>query len=144
MSQTTPSSPLPYGPATPAIRRFLVRLAALGASERHAAIAGYAAVRETRAWQIAETALAEVIERSGRSSAQEALAGPLLQLVRRPEASAQVPESTEEALDTLEPMAEPALAALLALMVHDLLTPRDFATLYAPLADIIPLDVLAL
>jgi len=141
VSQTTPSS-LPYGPATPAIRRFLVRLAALGASERQSAIASYGTARDTRAWHIAETALGEVIDRSGRSGAQEALAGPLLQLVRRPQAPAQVPESAEAALDTLEPMAEPALAALLALVVRDLLEPRDFATLYEPLAHVIPLDAL--
>ncbi len=141
MSQTAPSS-FPYGPATPAIRRFLVRLAALGASERQIAIASHAAAHGTRAWQIAETALGEIIERSGRGQAQEALAGPLLQLVRRPNAQAPIPESSEEALDTLEPMAEPALAALLALVVQDLLEPRDFATLYAPMANVIPLDAL--
>lgn len=102
-------------------------------------ITRYAAESVTRGWHYAETALGEVIERSGRGGAQEAVAGPLLQLVRRPGASTAPPASDAEALDTLEPLAEPALAALLALVVQDLLEPKDFATLYTPLADIIPL-----
>ena len=133
----------PYGPATTAIRRFLVRLAALGTTERAQACMAYAAAVDTRRWQRAETALAAVMERSGRGAAQEAVSGPLLQLVHRPEI-APLPDtaSPDEAIATLDPVAEPALAALLALIVRDLLEPAMFATLYAPMDEVIPVDTL--
>lgn len=135
--------PQPYGPATATIRQFLVRLAAVGPSERAQASMAYAALADTRRWHQAETTLAAVVERSGRSAAQEAVAGPLLQLVHRPDI-APLPEtaSPDEALATLDPVAEPALAALLALLVRDLLEPSLFATLYGPMHDVIPVESL--
>ena len=130
----------PYGPATPAVRRFLVRLAALGPSEREQVVTRHAAESLTRPWHHAENALGTLIERSGRSNAQEAVSGPLLQLVRRHDAPP--PSSEAEALQALDPLAEPALAALLALMMQDLMTPHDFTTLYAPFAELIPVSTL--
>jgi hypothetical protein len=126
----------PYGPNTPAIRRFLVRLAGLGANDRQAVAARYAMVTTTRDYLRAEGTLATAIERSGREPLRDALSGPLLQLVRRPNA----PEPTEEnALDGLDPVAEPALAALLALLVRDLLEPAELEALYTAFHDVIPL-----
>lgn len=126
----------PYGPNTKAVRKFLVRLAGLGVSDREAVVARYATASTSRPYLLAEAALATAIERSGREALRDALSGPLLQLVRRPDA----PEPTEEnALDGLDPVAEPALAALLGLLVRDLLEPAHSNALYDAFAPTIPL-----
>jgi hypothetical protein len=137
----------PYGPATASIRRFLVRLAALDGAAREAVVARFTAVANSRAFAAADMALAETIERSGRADAQDALAGPLLQLVRRREHTDAVPaDASAESADAeaagpaLDALAEPALAALLALLVRDLLPPAHFHLLYSPFADAIPAE----
>jgi hypothetical protein len=143
----------PYGPATASIRRFLVRLAALDDAARETVVARFTAVANSRAFAAADMALAETIERSGRADAQDALAGPLLQLVRRREhtdafpadVSAESAESAEGADaegagPALDALAEPALAALLALLVRDLLPPAQFHLLYSAFADAIPAE----
>jgi hypothetical protein len=109
----------------------------------------YAAEVSTRAWMLAETALATAIERSGREPQRDALSGPLLQLVQRDRgaaatataATATAAEATDEdrVLDTLDPVAEPALAALLALLVCDLLDGAQLARLMAPFEGVIAL-----
>jgi hypothetical protein len=151
-----PLSPGPetYGPNTAAIRRFLVRLAGLGIEARSRVTDAYAAEVSTRAWVLAETALATAIERSGREPQRDALSGPLLQLVQRDRgaaatataatataATATAAEATDEdrVLDTLDPVAEPALAALLALLVCDLLDGAQLARLMAPFEGVIAL-----
>lgn len=146
-----PLSPGPetYGPNTAAIRRFLVRLAGLGIEARSRVTDAYAAEVSTRAWMLAETALATAIERSGREPQRDALSGPLLQLVQRDRgaaatataATATAAEATDEdrVLDTLDPVAEPALAALLALLVCDLLDGAQLARLLAPFEGVIAL-----
>jgi hypothetical protein len=137
----------PYGPATASIRHFLVRLAALDAAAREAVVTRFEAVANSRAFAAADVALAETIERSGRADAQDALAGPLLQLVRRRDHSdASAANSGAESADAesaapaLDALAEPALAALLALLVRDLLQPAHFQTLYGAFAEAIPAD----
>lgn len=124
---------LPYGPHTAAIRGFLVRLAGLGASDRAGVVARYEAIAGTRAYVAADARLGEVITRSGREEARDALSGPLLQLVKRP-----VPDASEAAELELEPIAEPALAALLALMVRDLLDDASVRLLTDAFSDTIP------
>lgn len=131
----------PYGPNTPAIRRFLVRLAGLGTGDRGAVVQAYTAHCEGRAWLLAESALATSIERSAREPQRDALTGPLLQLVR-PTALEGRGESEAEVMAALDPIAEPALAALLALIAQDLLDQAHFEALYAPFADTIPLPEL--
>jgi hypothetical protein len=123
----------PYGPETAAVRRFLVRLAGLGAPDRAAVVARYETVAATRAYEAADARLGEVITRSGREEARDALSGPLLQLVKRP-----MPEASPESEIVLEPIAEPALAALLALMVRDLLDDATVRLLTDAFADTIP------
>ena len=123
----------PYGPETAAVRRFLVRLAGLGATDRAAVVARYETVAATRAYEAADARLGEVITRSGREEARDALSGPLLQLVKRP-----MPEASPESEIVLEPIAEPALAALLALMVRDLLDDATVRLLTDAFADTIP------
>ncbi len=103
----------------------------------------YAALSSTRNWQRAETALAAVMERSGRDQERDAVSGPLLQLVRLPGVELQTDQGTpERALEALDPIAEPALAALLALIVRDLLESAVFDTLYSPMYRAIPLALI--
>ena len=127
----------PYGPETAAVRRFLVRLAGLGATDRAAVVARYETIAATRAYEAADARLGEVITRSGRDEARDALSGPLLQLVKRPTPDMS-PASDAEAEIALEPIAEPALAALLALMVRDLLDDATVQLLTDAFADTIP------
>lgn len=129
---------LPYGPQTAAVRGFLVRLAGLGAADRAAVVARYETIAATRAYEAADARLGEVIARSGRDEARDALSGPLMQLVKRP-ASDLSPASDTEAEIALEPIAEPALAALLALMVRDLLDDATVRLLTDAFTDTIPL-----
>lgn len=128
-------SALPYGPNTAELRRFLVRFAGLGSADRTAVVSRYIAFSVTPAWNAAETQLGTAIERSGREPQRDALSGPLLQLVRPADAPAASTE--EDALAQLDPVAEPALAALLALMVKDLLPAPTVATLLQPFEGII-------
>jgi len=123
----------PYGPETAAVRRFLVRLAGLGSTDRAAVVARYETIAATRAYEAADARLGEVITRSGREEARDALSGPLLQLVKRP-----TPDASPESEIALEPIAEPALAALLALMVRDLLDDATVLLLTDAFADTIP------
>lgn len=125
------SPTLPYGPHTAAIRHFLVRLAGLSRSDRAQAASAYAAEQCTPEFQRAESMLATAMERSGRAEARDALSGPFLQLVRRTDAT------DDTAPDALDPIAEPALAALMALLVRDLLTADVFTRLTAPMATVL-------
>ncbi|QJR34658.1 hypothetical protein [Gemmatimonas groenlandica] len=129
---TVPS--LPYGPQTPAVRGFLVRLAGLGAADRAGVVARYATIAVTTEYEAADARLGEVITRSGREDARDALSGPLLQLVKRPVQDAAAGEDIE-----LEPIAEPALAALLALMTRDLLDETTVRLLTEAFSNTIPL-----
>jgi len=124
----------PYGPQTAAVRGFLVRLAGLGATDRAAVVARYETIAATRAYEAADARLGEVITRSGREEARDALSGPLLQLVKRP-----MPDALPESAMELEPIAEPALAALLALMVRDLLDDATVQLLTDAFTDTMPL-----
>jgi len=122
----------------------MVRLAALDAEARNTVLARFASVARTRAFALADAALAATIERSGRADAQNALAGPLLQIVgprEVPGAEHPSGDSAEDAPD-VNAFAEPALAALLALLVRDLLSTAHFATLYGPFDTAIPAEPL--
>lgn len=120
---------------TARIRQFLVRLAGLGALARKDVVARHLAHVNSADYIAAETALAEVIERSGRTAERDALAGPLMQLLvvspTAPDDAQAIPSDDLQ----LDPVAEPALAALLALLVSDLMAPHHVSTLTAPFAD---------
>ncbi len=123
----------PYGPATPNVRRFLVQFAGLGAETRRAVLARHATVVDTPAYVAAERLIGETIERSGRTDARDALAGPLMQLVRATDAN--IPG--DDALAMLDPIAEPALAMLLALLVADLVPAAAVDVLCSPFASVL-------
>lgn len=133
---------MPYGPQTVAVRQFLVRLAGLSRSDRAQVVAAYITQQQSAVFQQAEDHLAIVMERSGREDARAALSGPLLQLVKREPATATGGPEAEsgEDLEALDPVAEPALAALLALLVRDLLPDEAFRALTAPMALVLPFD----
>lgn len=134
MAPAGPPGTLPYGPQSAAIRAFLVHLAGLGAGDRARVVDAHARLAETRPWMVAERQLAETMAASDRDNYREALGGPLLQLVRRPGQA--TPDDTE-ALAALDPVAEPALAALLALLVRDLLPADATRTLLSPFDGVI-------
>lgn len=140
----------PYGPNTARVRRFLVRLAALSTGERNAVVARYADVAGTRAFAAAERALADIIEGAGRTAARDALAGPLLQIVRATSGAmpadapgASLPDapdaSPSDAPPDLDPIGEPALSALLALLVEDQLRDDHRGLLFTAFEEAIPL-----
>ena len=133
----------PYGPNTPRIRRFLQQLAGLGGHDRAGVVTRYATACAGPAWSAAERELATVIEGSGRGPLRDAVAGPLLQLVRGP-SGASAPSDAVDPLASLDPIAEPALAAVLALLVEELLSAAARATLYGPVEPVIPRDTLDL
>jgi hypothetical protein len=128
--------PQPYGPNSALVRRFLQRFAALRPEEWVAAAAAYDHAQGSRSFAAADRALAAAIAGAGRDDARDAVLGPLAQLAQR---SAPAGPADETAPPTLDPAAEAALAALLALIVRDLLPATAFAALYAPFATLIPL-----
>ena len=130
---------LPYGPATVAIRRFLVALAALDLEAHDDVVARFEAQSQSAAFSAADLALGETIERSGRTDARDALFGPLLQLVRDRGIEKEAVMEAEEPV-ALDAIAEPALAALMGILVNDLLSREMLATLYGAFAKAIPLD----
>lgn len=125
----------PYGPQTAAIRAFLRDLAALDLAEHTAAVTRWTEQVGTPAFARADRLLGEVLIRAGREAERDAAAGPLLQMLR-PAEPEQV--SGDVANDALDPIAEPALAALMALLVRDLLPNDAFETLTAALRPLVP------
>ena len=132
-----PSPQAPYGPQTPAVRRFLQRFAALSAADWDAAVEAYAAAAVTAAYTAADRDLARAVERAGRTGERDAVLGPLAQLVRVDADPLHAPVDGEPPV-AMHRVAEAALAALLALVVRDVLPPRAFAVLYAPFEAMIP------
>lgn len=131
----------PYGPHTADVRTFLRRIAELDTAAHAEAVARWASHGEQPAFRRAERLLGEVMARSGREAERDAAAGPLLRLVRAPsDAGAAEPSATAtgDASAAFDPIAEPALAALMAIVVRDLLPADVFATLVAPLAALVP------
>ena len=135
---------LPYGPFTAEVRRFLQRLAALPPAAEDLVLADYRLTAASAEYQAAERVLGSAIARSGRERERDALGGPLLQMLRseqRPafDASPTNADPSIAANDLpFRPIAEPALAALLAILMQDVLSAEHFARLYAPFAHTIP------
>ena len=89
-------------------------------------------------YQAAERQLGIAIARSGREGERDALGGPLLQLVRADESSSASPDDADSPQTPganarlLRPIAEPALAAVLAIVMQDVLSAALVTRLYAP------------
>jgi hypothetical protein len=67
--------------------------------------------------------------KTGREAERDAAAGPLLQMVRLPDDPG-----------AIDPIAEPALATLMALVIRDVLPPDDFDALTAPMDALLARD----
>ncbi len=136
-------SALPYGPFTAQIRRFLQQFATLTLEAEAAIVTEYGVAITLPEYQAAERVLGAAIARSGRESERDALGGPLLQLVQghrpSPDTGPSVASEDPGAIATsLRPIAEPALAALLAILMQDVLSAERSTQLYAPFERAIP------
>jgi hypothetical protein len=135
---TESSERWPYGPNTQAVRRFLQRFAALAPDEWAGAAERFAAAEGTPRFRRADRALATAVGAAGREGERDAALRPLAELLRRGERGAADGEEGE-----LDPVAAAAVAAVLALVMRDVLTADTFDDLYAPFAELIPLERLA-
>ncbi len=126
----------PYGPQSAEIKRFLRDLAALSQEAHDAVCAEWHAVRQTPAFARADRALGEAMVRANREAERDAAAGPLLQMLRL-EPVSEGPNQAPDEPPPLDPIAEPALAALMALVVRDLLPDDVFAVLVRPVESLV-------
>ena len=133
---TGPRASLPYGPNTPAVRRFLQRLAGKPASDCITAARSYIALQETPDFRTADRALGHALESSGRTDARDAIVGPIVQLMSGH--AAKLDADITGGL-TVDDLAEAALAAALGLIVGDVIPAPVLEVLYEPFAAIIPL-----
>lgn len=132
-------SRFPYGPNSGLVRRFLQRLAAIGVALEQQVVTSYETITKRDEFWVADSAVAILVAKAGRQSDRDAMAGPLLQLA----AGKVGPEVSAAAAPVpLRPIAEPALAALLALMMTDLLEPDHFQVLYESFEQAIPIESL--
>lgn len=130
-----PVATQPYGPQTPLVRMFLQRLATQPAMAWLAAARRYAAVAATPAGRQADRGLGAAIQKSAREAARDALVGPVLQLAARAADAAALDSADREQVERL---AEPALAAALALVVADRLGDDQRAILTSAFAAAVP------
>lgn len=126
----------PYGPRTAQVRSFLKRLSQLPGVAWMAAARHYEAQSVTPSARRADRALAGAFARANRLHVRDALIGPVVQLTRK---GALLPDDDD---DTLERVAEAALAATYAVALADVLDDADRTALYAPFAQAIPADSL--
>jgi len=118
----------PYGPHTADIRAFLRALAGLSVDAHAQVLDVWARESATTAFARADRVLADTMVRVNREAERDAAAGPLLQMMR----------SGDDESTTLDPIAEPALAALMALVLRDVLPTATFDTLVVSMASTIP------
>lgn len=129
---------LPYGPNTGAVRRFLQRLAGKPATDCAAAARVYLSLQGTPALIAADRALGHALETSSRTDARDAVVGPIIQLMNGHAGRLE----TDPALSgvSLDDMAETTLAAVLALIVGDIIAADALEVLYRPFAALIPIE----
>ena len=137
------TSPLPYGPFTAEVRRFLQQVATMTPAAEEAVVAEYQLAVESAEYQAAERVLGSAIARSNREKERDALGGPLLHLLRADRQLvandiSNASQSIAANVAPYRPIAEPALAALLAILMQDVLSADLVARLYAPFARTIP------
>jgi hypothetical protein len=137
---------LPYGPNTDAVRRLLQRLAAAPADDWARAARLYEGLARTARFAAAERALATAVSGAGRERERDAVVGPVVQIsadaarrvgrVARGDAPDGAP--SDESDESADRFAEPALAAALAVISRDVLSPEDFETLYSAVSWAVP------
>lgn len=120
----------PYGPQTAEVRAFLRALAALDADEHARVLERWKHHSGTTAFSRADRVLAETMVRVNREVERDSAAGPLLQMMR-------VDSGADDGA-SLDPIAEPALAALMAIVLRDVLPQVTYDTLIASMASIVP------
>lgn len=135
---TAPRPSQPYGPNTPAVRRFLQRLAGKPASDCVAAARVYLSLQGTPTLRAADRSLGDALESSDRTDARDAVVGPIIQLMSGHAERIAADSALSEA--SLDDMAEAALAAVLGLIVGDILAADALEVLYRPYARIIPIE----
>jgi hypothetical protein len=135
---TAPRASQPYGPNTAAVRRFLQRLAGKSAADCSGAARAYLSLQATPELVAADRALGRALESSARTDARDAVVGPIIQLMNGHAAKL----DSDAALSgvSLDDMAEAALAAVLGIIVGDLIAGDALEVLYRPFADIIPIE----
>ena len=126
----------PFGPQSAEIKRFLRDLAALSPEQHDEVCAAWSVLRQTPAFARADRALGEAMVRANREAERDAAAGPLVQMLRL-EAGSHDPSKASDDTANLDPIAEPALAALMALVVRDVLPNDVFAELVRPLSKLV-------
>ena len=126
---------LPYGPNTLAVRRFLQRFAALAPDEWAAAARAFAAAERSPRFRGADRQLAAATAGAGREGERDAALRPLAEIVRAPGS-----DPSPDAEPSLDPVAPAAVAAVLALIMRDVIAAETFDTLYAPFAALIPVE----
>ena len=136
----------PYGPNTDAVRRLLQRLAALPADEWVRLARLYEGLHRTPRFAAADRALGEAMAAAGREAERDAALGPVVQLAadaaaRVARAAGGVPSDDDAAVDdsAADRFAEPALAAVLAVIARDVLDEEQFTTLYGAVSWAVPL-----
>ncbi len=140
----------PYGPHTADVRAFLRDLASMSEDAMVVVCGQWERLRSQTEFARADRTLGETIVRADREAERDAAAGPLLRMMRAREAARSGADSDDNTADSgrtdtlaeqpLHPISEPALAALMALIVRDLLPREVFAVLTSPLRDIVAAD----
>ncbi|HEX5829952.1 MAG TPA: hypothetical protein VFY16_03150 [Gemmatimonadaceae bacterium] len=117
------------------MRRFLVRLAEQRELVWMAAARAWREPADAGRRRRADRALGAAVKRMGRETARDAVVGPVVQMARR--VALALHQEPDEA--ALEELAEPALAAALAVLVSDELSADVLMALYEPFDGAIPL-----
>ena len=130
----------PYGPNTDAVRRLLQRLAALPTDEWVRLARLYEGLHRTPRFAAADRALGEAMTAAGRESERDAVLGPVVQLAA--DGAARIGRAAESAAPDADRYAEPALAAVLAVIARDLLDEEQFTTLYGAVSWAVPVGEL--
>jgi len=127
-----------YGPNTLLVERLLSRLRMLGSTELGRIVVRWREVLGPE-WHAAERALGQAIDDADRHAEQARVLERLHDVVARRWFGAR------PAADERRPAASAHYAvatALLALLVRDLLPDEQFSLLYAPVAEVVPVDEL--
>ncbi len=130
----------PFGPGTPAVRRFLEAIQGLTTEQWREVIEAWRTTL-TNAWHDAASAVTAAVAESDRRPAREELLSELGDITRRTRWDRG--EAAGNSTQALESTAYyVASLAALALLVHDRITRPEFDALYLPFGGVIPLETI--